>query len=341
MQIVNPLEFKAWDDLVLSNPDYSFFHSKAWAKVISESYCYKPLYFSLIKNRKLEVLIPLMEVNSFITGRRGVSLPFSDFCEPIIDKNYNLDELLSYIFNFGKQACWKYAELKLEDNYLQNRPVSHSYFVHELTFDQTQEKLLARLRSTTKQNINRSIKEKVTTRICFSLDAVKEFYRMQCLTRKRHHLPPQPWKFFKKIFEHIIKLGNGFVVLAYYNNRPISGGIFLCYGKKAVYKFSASIKKYRNLRANYLVTWKAIEWCLNNKIEILSFGRTDPGNKGLLQFKRGWRGREKVFNYFRYNLVDENYRANCKYRYVLNKLFMPFPTILLKGIGRVLYRHVG
>ena len=30
IQIINPVEYEDWDNLILSHPDYSFFHSSAW-----------------------------------------------------------------------------------------------------------------------------------------------------------------------------------------------------------------------------------------------------------------------------------------------------------------------
>ena len=40
--------------------------------------------------------------------------------------------------------------------------------------------------------------------ICESFESIKDFYRLNCLTRRMHGLPPQPFSFFKKIHEHII-----------------------------------------------------------------------------------------------------------------------------------------
>jgi len=46
-KIVNPLLHAHWDKLLLSHPDYSFFQSAAWAKVLHGTYKHRPLYFSI------------------------------------------------------------------------------------------------------------------------------------------------------------------------------------------------------------------------------------------------------------------------------------------------------
>ena len=54
IQVLNPITYQGWNDLIISNKLFSFFHSKSWAQVICESYNYKPFYFLLSdKNRKI------------------------------------------------------------------------------------------------------------------------------------------------------------------------------------------------------------------------------------------------------------------------------------------------
>jgi len=84
LDIINPLNYKGWDELLMSAEGYSIFHSRAWARVLHDSYQYHPLYFTIIDGGKLSALIPVMEVKSAVTGRRGVSLPFTDYCRPIV-----------------------------------------------------------------------------------------------------------------------------------------------------------------------------------------------------------------------------------------------------------------
>ena len=78
LQILNPLTYPNWDELLLTHEDYSFFHTTAWARVLHESYGYKPLYFTAIENGRLSALIPVMEVNSFITGKPSEA--YRPFC---------------------------------------------------------------------------------------------------------------------------------------------------------------------------------------------------------------------------------------------------------------------
>ncbi|MBL0714885.1 MAG: GNAT family N-acetyltransferase, partial [Desulfosarcina sp.] len=98
--------------------------------------------------------------------------------------------------------------------------------------------------------MRRAIRSGVSVSVSHTIRSVREFYRLNCLTRKRHGLPPQPWYFFEAIYEHIIKCRKGHVVLAFYDNKPIAGSVFFHFRKQAVYKYGASDAHYSQYRAN-------------------------------------------------------------------------------------------
>ncbi len=175
-----------------------------------------------------------------------------------------------------------------------------------------------------------------------SLEAVQVFYRLNCITRKRHGLPPQPWHFFKSVYDHVISKGHGMVALAYHKGEPIAGAIYFHFGKKALYKYGASDKRHQNLRANDLIMSEAIKWYNKNKYENFSFGRTDPNNSGLMQFKAGWGARERIIKYYKYDLKKNAFiKAAPHPKRIYNGVFNNTPIPLLKIFGSVLYKHMG
>jgi hypothetical protein len=341
LKIVNPLKYEDWDNMILSCPGYSFFHSSAWARVLYEAYHYTPLYFLSANSKKLNVLVPLMEIKSLVTGRRGVSLPFSDFCAPVIENDIDIDDVLNYIIDFGKSSRWKHVEFRPGKELIQKTNPSKIYHGHILSLNGDENQLFSAFRDSTKRNIKKSIKKGVEVKICNSLKSMKDFYRLNCITRKYHGLPPQPWHFFMNVFKYIISSKTGVIVLAMYQNRVIAGNVYFFLGGKALYKYGASDKKFQHLRPNDLVMWKAIEWLSQNGFKSLDLGKTVPDNKGLLQFKRGWRGEEETIYYYKYDLrrdvfVKDNLGIKSSY-----KIFKALPSPLLKTIGSILYRHVG
>jgi hypothetical protein len=126
LQIIDLTQYPGWDELLLSCPDYSFFDSSAWARVLAESYGYTPLYFTVLETGKLRALVPVMEVKSILTGTRGVSLPFTDYCEPIIGDGVEFSDLFNSMVEYGRKRGWKYIELRGGEKYFSslNPPTS-------------------------------------------------------------------------------------------------------------------------------------------------------------------------------------------------------------------------
>jgi len=341
IEIINPIDYPGWDELVLENEDSSFFHTSAWAAVLRKTYNYKPLYFTIFENGKLATLIPIMEIKSFITGKRGVSLPFTDECPQISDGKEHHKAILDALIKYGKEAQWKYFELRKDIHYFSNQPFFSSFVTHYLDLSRGQNDIFKNFRNSNKRNIKNAQKNGVTAKIYGSMDSVKAFYRLHCRTRKFHGLPAQPWRFFKNIYEHVICSKRGLVVLACYQGRIISGAVYFHFGNQAIYKYGASDRAYLHLRPNNLVMWAAMIWYIQNGYRNLSFGRTELRNNGLLQFKRGWGAKENVIQYYKYDLRDDCFiakKANIKSSYNLFKI-LPLP--ILKVTGNLIYRHVG
>jgi hypothetical protein len=367
-QIVDPIRYPDWDELFLRTPSPSFFHSAAWARVLSESYGYTPLYFTVIEGGKLRVLVPLMEVDSFLTGKRGVSLPFTDYCESILEEGVVFQELFNPIIDYGKKRGWKYIELRSGDRLVPRSPFLVpgfstnnepfpgnpapsgtagnmpfiTYFGHTLDLTKGETALYSGLRGSTRRNIKKAEKEKVKVRIENTPGAVAEFYRLNCLTRHEHGLPPQPYHFFRNLYREVISKGNGFVALGYVEGKAAAGNVYFHFGRQASYKYGASDKRYQSLRASNLVMWEAIKRFCGEGFKSLCFGRTEPENDGLRQFKRGWGTEEHPIHYFRYDLRQSAYvtgKQRGEPRYT--GLFRVTPAPVLNVIGSLLYKHVG
>lgn len=342
MEIINPLEYPEWDKLLLTAPGPSFFHTSFWARVLHDSYGYRPCYLARIHDGKLKTLLPLMEVSSFLTGRRGVSLPFTDYCEPILSDQNDPRDMQEFLKDYGAANKWRYYELRGGEESLGAATHYSAYYRHDLKLSPDVDALYARLKSSRRRNIRKALREGVAINRSNSLDAVKAFYQLHCLTRKKHGLPPQPFRFFKQIYDHVISRGHGQVILATNQGRTIAGAIFFHFGDEAIYKFGASHCKCLHLRPNDLVMWEAIQWYCRNDYKKFCFGRTTTDNDGLRQYKKGWGTEEKLICYTKYDLKKQQFVQSPGVNFALrNAVFNRMPSTLAKVVGDVFYRHIG
>jgi len=342
LTIINPLTHPGWDDLLLSHPDHSFFHSSCWARVLHDSYGYQPLYFGVLDRGKLTACVPVMEIRSFLTGTRGVSLPFTDYCYPLASSGFDLKEAFASIAKYGEGAGWLSLELRAGETLPQDWPCSSYYYGHTLDLPEDDDRLIANIKDSTQRNIRKADRLGLSVDMSTTRDSLEEFYRLNCLTRKAHGLPPQPVSFFRNVQDHVIAKGHGVVALARHEGRAIAGAVYFHFGQKALYKYGASERRHLSMRPNDLVMWEAILWHRSKGFTTLCLGRTEPENGGLRAFKKGWGTEEKVIRYAWYDLKTKNFVAgnpakNALCTAVMKRLPVPF----LKQVGKALYRHVG
>lgn len=342
LNITNPLTYPGWDEFLLTQETGVFFHSSYWARVLHDTYGYKPLYFTAFDQEKLKALIPVMEIQSIFTGKRGVSLPFSDYCEILISEQVDFCYVMDALVEYGKRARWKSIEL-MDGRYFPEKTLFCSfYYGHVLNLKKDLDMLLLTFSNNTKRNIRKALQQDVIVTRDDSMDSIKEFYHLHCMTRKRHGIPPQPYKFFENIHKHVFMSGHGFVMLASCRGKVIAGAMYFNYDDQAIFKFGASDYSYRHLQANSLVMWKAIEWFNGIGVKMLSFGRTELGNEGLRRFKKGWGTVERTIKYYKYDLHTGAFTSkNSLLSDLQIRINRRLPLFVLRTAGALLYRHIG
>ncbi len=340
-RFVDPIADPEWDQLVLSHPNASFFHSAAWAKVLSKTYGHKPFYIALSRDGELQALVPIMEVNSSFTGRRGVCLPFSDFCAPLLFNGCESRRVTAKLSDLASERDWKHFEIRDGNGFVPPADPSVEYLGHTLDLQHTAENLFAGFSGSVRRAIRKAEESKLSVEISRSRESVTEFYRLHVQTRRRHGLPPQPLSFFNNIFDEVIQSGSGFVVRASRKSRSVAAAIFLQFGRGAIYKFGASETASKAVRGNNLVMWEAIRFLARSGCESLHFGRTSLGNGGLRRFKLGWGTTEKLIRYFQWDAAACKWVGRSDHSKGLhNTLFANMPLAINRLAGALLYPHL-
>jgi hypothetical protein len=338
---VDPSRDPDWDGLVSSHPGFSFFHSAAWAKVLCDTYGHKPISLLLCKSGEPIALVPLLEVSSPFTGRRGVSLPFTDFCDPLFFPGCDSNIVLKLLCELARSRQWRHFEIRGGSAVAFRATPSLTFYGHRLDLRSGPEALFAGFSGSVRRAIGKAQRSDVTIEILQSEESIREFYSIHSRTRRRHGLPPQPISFFFNIHDLIIRSGLGFVVLAKQCDRSIAAAVFFHTGNKAVYKFGASDNRYQDLRANNLVVWNAIQFLTQNGCATLHFGRTSLENEGLRRFKLGWGTAEETVDYFHFDTASNDWiagRNNVSGFH--NAVFARLPLSLNQLIGRIIYPHL-
>jgi hypothetical protein len=341
IRILNPLEDTGWDEGLRSFPDAGIFHTTAWARVLCDSYGFRPRYLTVTNAGQPVAHLPLMEVSSWLTGRRGVSLPFTDYCEPLFQDEASLRALTDAALALGRANRWKYVEFRSERCFPSDARPSLTYWQHVVPLLKDEQTQFAGLKGPVRTATRKAIAAGVQVEASHSTEAVANFARLNAITRRAHGLPPQPNSFFATLHRHIIEREAGVVVQALVEGRPAAACVYLYRGHRALYKYGASDMAFQKLRVNDLVMWTAIRWLAARGCTCMSMGKTATNNEGLRRFKLGWGAEESELRYFKYHVPTESFVQD---RDAIagwhNVLFRVMPDSLSRAAGALLYRHM-
>lgn len=341
VRLLNPLETAEWDASLANVPNAGFFHTSVWARVLHETYGYQPLYHATCESGRLQSLLPLMEVNSWLTGRRGVGLPFTDLAEPLCADATSFLRLFQAAQDLSRERQWKYLECRGGKKWLPEAPASTSFLSHTLGLESGEAGLFARFEDSVRRAVRKAERNELNLEFSQSMESMQVFYQLLCRTRRRHGVPPQPFPFFANIQRLVLASGRGWIVLARHGRQPIAGAIFLHFGRHAIYKFGASDETRQQLRANNLVMWRAIQHYARAGFADLDFGRTSLSNAGLRKFKLGWGTKEEQISYIRYDPRATTFvTARDEAQGWHNRIFHALPLPLSRLAGTLLYRHI-
>lgn len=340
---IDPLQDPRWKAFIDSRSESSIFHQPAWLQALKSCYGYEPRVFSVTPpGEALTNGIAFCRVRSPLTGRRIVSLPFSDHCDPLVDSREEFQELLQKLIERLNGGQWKYVEIRpivLAPNSASGFAISNRYFLHRLDLQPSEEMLF---RSFHKDSVQRRIRRAEREHLSYeegSSDALlNQFYKLLVITRRRQGVPPQPLKWFRSL---IACMGSNLKIrLARKGDTPIASILTISDGRTMVYKYGCSDPRFNNLGGTPLLFWRAILDAKGADLEVFDLGRSDPDNLGLVTFKEHWAAQRIELTYWRYPAHAAGAGPEHAIKNV-RKFFSVVPDRALVMMGNLLYRHIG
>lgn len=346
---IQPLEDSRWEAFLEGHPRASIFHTARWLEALRRTYGYEPIAFTTSPpDTSLLNAIVACRVDSWWTGRRLVSLPFADHCEPLVDDPADLSTLLAFLEEKVRQEKLHYFELR------PIRPVEDSsthwhstrvYCFHQLDLQPDLDTLFANChKSSTQRKILRAQREGLMYEEGQSGVLLNAFYRLFVITRRRHYAPPQPRSWFHNLtacFGKALKFR-----LALKDGRPVASMLTIRHKDTLVYKYGCSDPRFHSLGGVHFLFWKAIQEAKQEGLRILDLGRSSVEDTGLITFKNRWAATQTELIYSRYALSRASKghfgTALPDWKMRIAKTMIPLlPDSIFTAIGSLFYKHVG
>jgi len=341
---IDPLCDPRWASLVERHLQSSVFHSTNWLRALQAVYGYEPVVVTTCPpGASLTNGLVFCRIKSWMTGRRFVSLPFSDHCEPLVDSTDDLDAMLLHMQRDLDERKWQYIEI---------RPISQqagsqvglgktlTYQFHRLDLRKSAQELFHGFhKDCVKRKIRRAEREELKYEDGNTEALLQKFYRLLVITRRRQNLPPQPLAWFRGL---IATFGNDLKIrVASKGDLPVASMLTLSNKRCVVYKYGGSIASLNKMGGMALLFWKTIQEAKDTALDELDMGRSGIDNLGLIAFKEHWGAIGTPLSYWRYPPPGPCVPRGAWQKGLAHRLVQAAPDLALEAIGTLLYRHIG
>jgi len=339
---IDPTTDPRWEQL-LAGRRADIFHSPPWLRTLRDAYDLAIESRILIDAHDQPVAGFVYSAVVDVMDPRVVSLPFSDFCDPLASTSSEWAAVTAGLLTEGRRLHLRclHSALPLDEPLLAS---SGRARWHAIDLTRTPEDVWNGIASSARRSIRKARDEGVEVRTGESIHDLRAFFELHLGVRKhKYRLLAQPWPFFEHLWKHLLSQGHGRLLLAVRSGQVLGGVLFLEWGRTLYYKFNASQPDLLGVRPNDLVIWEAIEHGLANGFERLDFGLTDWDQEGLLRFKWKYATEEKTVHALQH-LPHGPSAGEAEMRALLPRLTdlltrADVPDIVTEEAGGLLYRY--
>lgn len=347
---IDPVADPRWREFVEWHPKASVFHHPSWLDALRQTYKFRPIVFTTAHPGKplLDGLV-FCPVQSWLTGKRLVSLPFSDHCDLLADADESRRSLAAHFAKaIGHDS--RYAEIRSTDP-LEIPPPDNwrtctRFLRHSISLRSSSNQIFSGFhRNCIQRKIHRAQRERLRYVSGRSENLLDSFYDLMLRTRLRHRVPPQSFRWF----QNLVSCMNDQVTIhiAFKEGRAAAAMLTLTHQKTLTYKYGCSDERLNNLGGMPFLFWQVIQEAKSDGLEMLDLGRSEIDNEGLITFKERLGATPAPLSYWTYSHdLEQTSRRDGIVR--LAQRFFPrlptsvlhLPRPILALSGSILYRHL-
>ncbi|MBU5638571.1 GNAT family N-acetyltransferase [Geomonas sp. Red69] len=351
VSIIDPLRNHRWDRFVQQHPYGWITHLSGWKRVLDKNFPHMTGYYLVLKDAAggIRAALPVYAVESWLMGRRLVSIPFATLCDPLVTDTADMELLSEAVLRLAGVLGISRIEIRTAAaSHLLNRDLFRADCVnkhHFLPLCENPELVRERFhRSCVRQRIARAERAELRLIRGKRESDLREFYLLHCVTRKRKGLPPHPYLLVKTLWQTFALQGVVELLLCRRGRETVAGLLLFKYKNRVSIEYSAVNALHNDSSPVHFLFWNAIrEACLAG-YRVLDFGKTSEHNKSLMEFKSHWGAEVTDLPHFLYpntppppSLAGDQSIAKKLLQFVCTKA----PDTALSYLGEFCYRHLG
>jgi hypothetical protein len=330
-------------EFVNRHPDASVFHAPEWLQALRLTYGYEPVGFTTSSPHEcLENGVVVCRINSWLTGRRMVSLPFSDHCQPLVNEHHAKTLMAALIeeLTANKSSYVEIRPVTVSESVQADYKRTRTHFFHRLDLRPNLDEIFRGFhKDCIQRKIRRAEREGLVCEQGRSEQLLQKFYELLVETRRRHGAPPQPLTWFGNLIRCMGRMLK--IWVASKDGRPVASILTLQHKNTMTYKYGGSARDFNKLGGMQLLLWKAISEARMSRLLEFDMGRSDWGNEGLVNFKRRWGTAEATLQYIRYDRRRPSVAGSILTSRFAKGLVAYLHESVVGSLAKHLYRHLG
>jgi CelD/BcsL family acetyltransferase involved in cellulose biosynthesis len=339
---VDPRTDRLWGELVERRWSDAF-HAPGWVRVLTDTYGFDAHALVLVDGSGVPAAgVAYCEIDD-VMGPRIASLPFSDFCDPLVSDSDQWGRLAGELLDRGLPVAVRclHNRIPLEDGRF---TVVKQAKWHGLDLRPGLDALWGGLHESSRRAIRKARQSGVAVRVARGEEDLRVFFEMHLRVRKhKYRLLAQPYRFFQNIWRRFVEAQSGLLMLAEHGGRIVGGVLFLEWKDGLYYKFNASCAEDLPFRPNDLLMWEGIQYGKAQGFTRLDLGLSDWDQEGLIRYKRKYATEEKTISFLRYEPAEASSPQTQHVRRLMPQLTDLFtdasvPDRVTEQAGEVLYR---
>jgi FemAB-related protein (PEP-CTERM system-associated) len=330
----------AWDDFVLNTcPQATFFHRAGWQRLLSNVFRHDTHYLYVENGGRIEGVLPLAHVKSFLFGNALTSLPFAVY-GGVAALNAEAATLLEAEAQaLARRLGVQHLELRNLERRHPDWPAQDLYVTFRKEILADEEANMLAIPRKQRAMVRKGIKNGL---VATEDEGVERFFSLYASNVHRHGTPAMPKRYFEAL-RHEFGGDCDVLTVTAPDGRLLSSVLSFYFRDEILPYYAGDDEAARDLAANDFKYWELMRRACGRGLKTFDYGRSKQGT-GSFAFKKNWGFEPQPLHYeyclYKRDAVPQNNPANAKYR-MLIETWRRMPLGMANWLGPFVVRSLG
>jgi hypothetical protein len=350
---IDPLADARFDRFVHGHRNATVYHLPAWARLLSTLYGDEPVYLAAEDpHGNIRGVLPLVLTRGVVSGARMNSLPLEGVAGPLASSREDEAALVAAACALTRERDATRLEFRSTtrgyDDLNENLEVAPGRPIWVIDLPPDAEELRARWPRNLQRDVDKADAADLTVRQGDAADDLRSFYRMYLETMRKHRAVPRSLRHLGLARDLLAPSGAHRLLLVERQGTPVAGGIFHTFGDSVEVVYTASNRRFLDLRPNHALYSCVLRWAIEHGFRRFDWGGCSTSS--LEWFKRRWSAEPVAVYHHTYSPdarvagVERLHRLRSRLQSgeanLLARAWGRTPLGLTRLAGRLVYRYL-